>query len=214
MPRAASPTAFRSPAQFRRWLAGHHADTPELLIRCYRTGSAAKGMTYSKALDEALCFGWIDGVRRRFDENSFSVRFTPRKARSTWSRVNLARVEAVTAAGRMAPPGLAVVQARDESRTGVYSFERATASLRPSYEKRFRARKQAWGYFQAQAPWYRRTTVFWIMSAKRPETQLRRLDTRITCSAEARPIPPAIRDQPRQKVPAAAGRGRTIGKQQ
>jgi uncharacterized protein YdeI (YjbR/CyaY-like superfamily) len=197
MPRTVSSTAFRSPARFRRWLARHHADTPELLIRCYRTGSAAKGMTYSEALDEALCFGWIDGVRRRFDENSFCVRFTPWKARSIWSRVNLARVEALTAAGRMAPPGLASVQARDESRTGLYSFERAAMSLAASYQKRFRAQKKAWAYSQAQAPWYRRTAVFFIMSAKRPETQLRRLEVLIACSAEARPIPPLVRDQPK-----------------
>jgi uncharacterized protein YdeI (YjbR/CyaY-like superfamily) len=197
MPSAASPTAFRSAALFRRWLVRHHADAPELLIRCYKTGSAAKGMIYSAALDEALCFGWIDGVRRRIDEDSFSVRFTPRKPRSIWSRVNLARVKVLTAAGRMAPLGRAAVQARDESRTGLYSFERAAMALAASYERRFRAQEKAWAYFQARAPWYRRTAVFWIMSAKRPETQRRRLEALITCSAEARPIPLLVRDQPK-----------------
>ncbi len=193
---AASPTAFRSPAQFRRWLARHHADTPELLIRCYKTGSAAKGMTYSEALDEALCFGWIDGVRRRLDENSFSVRFTPRKPRSIWSRVNLARVEALTAAGRMAPPGRAAVQARTNRAPGcTRSSERRSRWGHPTRSAFAPGRRRA--HFQAQAPWYRRTAVFWIMSAERPETQLRRLDVLIAGSAEGRPISPLVRDRAR-----------------
>jgi uncharacterized protein YdeI (YjbR/CyaY-like superfamily) len=123
------------------------------------------------------------------------VRFTPRKPRSIWSRVNLARIEALTAAGRMAPSGLAAVRTREASRTGLYSFEHAAVSLAPAYEKRLRARKEAWAYFQAQAPFYQRTVAFWIMSAKRPETRMRRLEVLIACSAEARRIPLLARDR-------------------
>jgi uncharacterized protein YdeI (YjbR/CyaY-like superfamily) len=200
--RSAAPTdgaitAFHSPAQFRRWLGAHHADTPELLIRCYKTQAAGKGMTYLQAVEEALCFGWIDGVRRSVDEDSFSVRFTPRKPRSIWSRVNLARIEALTAAGRMAAPGLAAVRAREPSRTGLYSFERAPVSLAPALVKRLRARREAWTHFQAQPPSYRRTVTFWIMNAKRAETQMRRLEILITCSAAARRIPLLARDRPK-----------------
>ena len=188
MPTSA-PRAFRTPAAFRAWLTKHHRTTPELVVRLYRLEFASRGITYGPALDEALCFGWIDGVRRRLDEVSFSIRFTPRKPRSIWSRVNVAHVERLTGAGRMTEAGRAAFAARTEARTGIYSFERAAVELAPEYARRFRANRAAWAYWQAQPPGYRRLNVFRVMSAKRAETRERRLDTLIACSARQARIP-------------------------
>jgi uncharacterized protein YdeI (YjbR/CyaY-like superfamily) len=182
-PAARAPTAFRSQAAFRRWLAKHHASAPELLVRLFKTHAAHRGLTYPQALDEALCYGWIDGVRQRFDAESFTIRFTPRKPRSTWSRVNVAHVERLIAAGRMAKPGLAAYAARDEQRTGLYSFERQAMALAPAYTRAFRGDAGAWAFFQAQPPWYRRTTTHWVMSAKREVTREKRLAQLVACSA-------------------------------
>ena len=178
-----TPRAFRTPAAFRAWLESNHRTAPELVLRLHKVAFADRGITYGHALDEALCFGWIDGVRRGLDAESFSVRFTPRKPRSIWSRVNVAHVERLTRAGRMAEAGLAAFAARTEARTGIYSFERAAVEFAPEYVRRFRANRPAWAYWQAQPPGYRRLNVFRVMSAKRPETQQRRLDTLISCSA-------------------------------
>ncbi len=192
----AAPTPlkhFRTPSALRAWLAKDHDTATELLLRCYKTHAASKGVTYAQALDEALCYGWIDGVRRSVDEISFSVRFTPRQPRSTWSRVNIAHVERLIKTGRMAKPGLAAFQAREEARTGLYSFERKAMKLAPAYAKRFRADRRAWAYFQSEAPWYRRTCIFFIMSAKQDETRLKRLETLIVCSRRGVRIPPLRR---------------------
>ena len=192
------PTRFRSPAAFRAWLAKHHHRRAELIVRCYKVHAREKGITYRQALDEALCFGWIDGVRRSLDDESFSVRFTPRKPRSIWSRVNVARARALEAEGRMTAPGLSAFKARDEARSGVYSFESGPVPLGPPYERRLRANRAAWQYFQKQAPWYRRTCAFWVMSAKREETRTRRLETLIAFSARGAPIP-ALARTPRNR---------------
>jgi uncharacterized protein YdeI (YjbR/CyaY-like superfamily) len=185
--------SFRSPAAFRAWLARHHGTAAELLLRCYKVAAAHRGVTYAQALDEALCYGWIDGVRRSVDDVSFSVRFTPRKPRSTWSRVNVAHVKRLLQAGRMAQPGLAAFEAREEERTGVYSFERKAMQLSPAYAKRLRADRAAWAYFEEEAPWYRRTTVYFVMSAKKEETRIRRLEMLIACSRRGVRIPPLKR---------------------
>jgi uncharacterized protein YdeI (YjbR/CyaY-like superfamily) len=190
---AAAPRAFRSPAAFRAWLATHHATTPELVVRLFKVASAHRGIVYPQALDEALCFGWIDGVRRRHDAESYTIRFTPRKPRSIWSRVNIAHVERLLAAGRMAPSGLAAYAARDDARTALYSFERREAKLAPAYARAFRAKARAWAFFQGEAPWYRRTCTHWVMSAKREETRARRLAQLIACSAAAQRIPQLAR---------------------
>jgi uncharacterized protein YdeI (YjbR/CyaY-like superfamily) len=163
------------------------------VVRCHKTHAADRGITYAEALDEALCFGWIDGVRRSVDGDTFSVRFTPRKPKSTWSRVNVAHVERLIQTGRMAEPGLAAFASRDDRRTGVYSFERRRATLGPAYTREFRANAAAWAYFQQQPPWYRRTSTHWVMSAKREETRVRRLATLIACSARRKAIPPLTR---------------------
>ena len=182
------PTDFKAPAAFRSWLERHHATATELVVRLFKVHAAGRGMTYVQALDEALCFGWIDGVRRSLDSESFTVRFTPRKPRSIWSRVNVAHVERLIAEGRMAPSGLAAYGKREPERTGVYSFERAAARLTPEDLKLFRARRAAWDFFAAQPPGYRRACAHWVTSAKRPETRNRRLATLIEDSAGRRRI--------------------------
>jgi uncharacterized protein YdeI (YjbR/CyaY-like superfamily) len=164
-----------------------------LVVRCCKIHAAHRGVTYAEALDEALCYGWIDGVRRSVDADTFSVRFTPRKPRSTWSRVNVRHVERLTREGRMAEPGLAAFAGRDDRRTGVYSFEQRSVKLGREYAREFRDNAAAWSYFQTQPPWYRRTSTHWVMSAKRAETRAKRLATLIDYSARGRPIPPLAR---------------------
>jgi len=181
------PTSFRSSAQFRAWLSKHHAQKTELLLSCAKVG-AGKGLTYKQALDEALCFGWIDGVRRSIDETCFSVRFTPRKPKSYWSAVNIRRARELEAEGRMHAAGLAAFRGRVE-REPKYSFESPSRAFAPELERRFRARKRAWADFQARPPWYRRTSTFWVMHAKLPETRARRFALLLECSQKGVTIP-------------------------
>jgi uncharacterized protein YdeI (YjbR/CyaY-like superfamily) len=197
-PGGGSPRTFRSAAAFRAWLLQSHRTSRELVVRCYRVRASAQGITYVEALHEALCFGWIDGVRRGHDEVSFTVRFTPRKSRSIWSRVNVAKVGKLIEEGRMAPAGLAAFEAREASRTAVYSFERAAMELAPEYVKRFRTACAAWAYFEGRPPGYRRLCTYWVMSAKRPETQLRRLAELIESSAAGRSI--GLAERPSDKT--------------
>jgi uncharacterized protein YdeI (YjbR/CyaY-like superfamily) len=185
-----APRTFRTPAAFRAWLEKNHATAAELEIRLFKVHAAQRGMTYQQALDEALCFGWIDGVLHRLDEDSFSQRFTPRKPRSTWSRRNVGHVERLVQAGRMTAAGLAAYEARDERRTGIYSFEQERTALAPAYLKAIRSNAAAWTGFQAQPPGYRRLVAHWVMSAKKEETRARRLATLIDSSARGRKIPP------------------------
>jgi uncharacterized protein YdeI (YjbR/CyaY-like superfamily) len=178
------PVFFTCADEFRGWLAAHHAGETELLVGYWKTGTGRPSMTWSESVDEALCFGWIDGVRRRGDDTRYSIRFTPRKPGSTWSTVNVAKVAELTAAGRMTPAGLAAFAARRTDRTGIYSFERAAdAALAPDEELIFRADAAAWEWFSAQAPSYRRVALHWVVSAKRAETRKRRLETLIGDSA-------------------------------
>lgn len=180
--------AFKSAGVFRAWLAKHHATTPELMIRLFKTSASHRGMGYVEALDEALCYGWIDGVRRALDDVSFTQRFTPRKKHSVWSRVNIGKVEALIAAGRMMPPGMAAFEARTTERTGLYSFERAAMTLSPALEKKFKANKKAWAFFQALAPSYRRLSIFYVMSAKQEATRERRLASLIDATARGKKV--------------------------
>lgn len=182
-------TPFKSPAALRAWLAAHHETATEILIRIFKVHAAHRGVTYAQALDEALCYGWIDGVRRRIDEDSFSIRFTPRKPRSIWSRVNVGHVERLMREKRMRKRGIEAFEARDEKRTGIYAFENRPKAFAPAFEKTFRANKQAWTFFERQAPSYRRTVTYWVMSAKREETQLRRLGALIDCCGRGTIIP-------------------------
>jgi uncharacterized protein YdeI (YjbR/CyaY-like superfamily) len=179
--------SFPGRESFRRWLEKHHDQVSELLLLCRKTGAAGRGVTYRDALDEALCIGWIDGVRRAVDESTFSVRFTPRKPKSAWSAVNIARARELEAEGRMHPAGLAAFRARGKP---AYSYESRPRALAPAYLAKLRAHPRAWAFFEAQAPWYRRTCAFWIMSAKRPETRTRRLDLLIARSERHEGVPP------------------------
>ena len=174
---------FETAGKFRAWLRAHHARETALLVCIRKAGSSRTGITYAEALDEALCYGWIDGVRRRIDDESFSIRFSPRKPKSIWSRINVAHVKRLIAEGRMQKAGLAAWEAREEKRTGVYSFEQDSHEMPAAFLRTFRADAKAWQWFQAQAPWYRRTLTYWVTSAKKEETRKRRLDELIAKSA-------------------------------
>ena len=178
------PKFFSSQEKFREWLEKNHDRENELLLGFHKKDSGRKSITYPEALDEALCFGWIDGVRRRLDEISYTIRFTPRKPRSIWSNVNVRHVERLQKAGRMAEPGLKAYALRDPKRTGIYAFENRPREFSPAYEKKFRANKAAWEFFQKEPPSLRRTCIFWVMSAKKEETRLRRLQNLIDSAAK------------------------------
>ena len=177
------PKFFKSQADFREWLEKNHANRAELMIGFYKKSSGKPSITYPEALDEALCFGWIDGVRRRLDEDSYVQRFTPRRPKSIWSNVNVKHVERLKKLGRMVPPGLAAYALRTPERTGVYAFENSPHQLAAAYEKKFRANKKAWQFFEQLPPSLKRTCIFWVMNAKQEETRLRRLDSLIESSA-------------------------------
>ncbi|MCC7451517.1 MAG: YdeI/OmpD-associated family protein [Anaerolineae bacterium] len=175
---------FESQADFRHWLMSNHAAANELWVGFYKKDSGQTGITYAQALDEALCFGWIDGVRKRIDDNRFMNRFTPRKPRSIWSQVNTARAEELIRLGLMQPAGLKAFETRDQEKARQYSYEARNRPLDAQYEQQFRANQQAWDFFQAQAPSYQRAANWWVMSAKKEETRLRRLVTLIGDSAK------------------------------
>lgn len=176
------PKFFSSPGQFREWLEQNHSRETELMIGFHKKSSGKKSITYAEALDEALCFGWIDGVRKSLNETSYIQRFTPRKSRSIWSLINVRHVERLTKEGRMHTAGLEAYARRDPKRTGIYSFENRPRELSPAYEKTFRQKKRAWTFFQEQPPSYKRLMIFRIMEAKKEETQLRRLKQLIESS--------------------------------
>ncbi|HUR59183.1 MAG TPA: YdeI/OmpD-associated family protein [Opitutaceae bacterium] len=168
------PTFFASAADFRRWLNRNHAKQAERWIGFYKKDSGRGGLTYAEAVDEALCFGWIDGRVRRIDETSHMQRYTPRRPGSIWSNINVEKVRRLTAAGRMQPAGIAAFAARTAAKTGIYSFERKQpATLPADFAKRFRANKKAWAFFSAQPPGYRRLAVHKIVSGKQPATRER-----------------------------------------
>jgi uncharacterized protein YdeI (YjbR/CyaY-like superfamily) len=174
---------FKSAADLRRWLAANHAKAAELQIGFYKKNSGKRGLTYPEAVDEALCFGWIDGVLRPIDEQSYTHRFTPRRPGSNWSLVNVGRVKRLTKAGRMRAAGLKAFAARRPKKTGIYAFEQEAATLPPVYEKKFRANKKAWAFFTAQAPWYRRLVSHKIVRSKQAATRERWLARAIASSA-------------------------------
>ncbi len=177
-----SPTFFASPALFRKWLDKNHNKTKELLVGFYKVGSGKPSMSWSQSVDQALCFGWIDGVRKSIDNESYSIRFTPRKPASIWSAVNIAKVENFTTQGLMHPAGLAIFEKRTEERSKIYSHEKGEVHLLPAYEKQFKANKTAWHYFQSLAPCYRKPSVNWVMSAKQETTRMKRLNELISDS--------------------------------
>ena len=177
---------FKSSSEFRQWLELNHARLSELWVGFFKKDSGKGGLTYAEALDEALCFGWIDGLKKRVDEFSYTHRFTPRKPRSNWSRINLQHVERLQKAERMTPAGLVAYAARKPERSGVYSFENAPRKLPPADEKQFKADEVAWAFFQRQPPGYQRKIIWWMVSAKKPETRTRRLSQLIEASRQGR----------------------------
>jgi uncharacterized protein YdeI (YjbR/CyaY-like superfamily) len=178
---------FETPAEFRAWLEGHHSTAPELLVGLRRRSSGLPTMTWREAVDQALCFGWIDGVRKSSDEMSHTIRFTPRRARSIWSAVNVARVEDLTRLGLMRPAGSAAFEARDPARTAIYAYERPLQQFGDELLREFHANTAAWRFFEAQPPSYRKVVVSWVMTAKREETRRRRFEKLLEeCAASRR----------------------------
>jgi uncharacterized protein YdeI (YjbR/CyaY-like superfamily) len=188
------PTYFATPDEFRAWLEEHHETETELLVGFHKKGSGRPSITWPESVDQALCFGWIDGVRRSIDGERYSIRFTPRKQRSTWSAVNVKRVGELEAEGLMRPAGRAAFERRSEDRTGIYSHERReAAAFDAEQERAFRADERAWAWFQDQPPYYRRAATHWVVSAKKPETRERRLRRLIEDSGAGRTVPPLTR---------------------
>jgi len=200
MPPQIRPRFFATPEKLREWLEEHGGEESELHVGFYKKGSGRPSVTWPESVDEALSFGWIDGVRRRIDDESYTIRFTPRKRTSTWSAVNVARVAELVRLGRMRPAGLAAFEARAAAKTGIYAYEnRGAAVLDAKQEKLFRASRAAWKFFSAQPPWYRKTAIWWVVCAKREETRERRLATLIAESAAGRTIRPLTRPAPGKK---------------
>jgi uncharacterized protein YdeI (YjbR/CyaY-like superfamily) len=183
------PTFFETPAAFRAWLAGHHATAAELLVGFYKKGSKRPSITWPESVDEALCYGWIDGIRKGIDAETYTIRFTPRKRVSVWSTVNVNRVKALTDLGRMQPDGLMAFETRKEGKSGIYSHEQKDVELPGPFHKLLRANKTAWAFFRAQAGWYRKAATWWVVSAKKEETRRKRLDSLIVYSAMAERVP-------------------------
>jgi uncharacterized protein YdeI (YjbR/CyaY-like superfamily) len=186
---AKSPRFFRSPSDLRAWLEKNHGSVSELWVGFFNQRSGKTGITYKEALDEALCFGWIDGVRKSVDEGRYTQRFTPRTARSMWSLVNIKRVGELTTLGRMCAPGLSAFDRRDAKTSGVDSLERANAKFTGALERQFRANAPAWAFFQSRPPGYRHLGTWFVMSGKKDETRLKRLATLIELCAKGRLLP-------------------------
>jgi uncharacterized protein YdeI (YjbR/CyaY-like superfamily) len=183
------PKFFKTPSDFRKWLAAHHGSETELWVGFYKKDSGKASITWPQSVDEALCFGWIDGIRKNIDEVSYKIRFTPRKQRSTWSAVNIKRVGELTEQGLMQKAGLEAFAARQENRSGIYSYEQRSPELPAQYAKKLKKNAAAWKFFQTQPPSYRKAVNWWVVSAKQEETRLKRLDKLIEESTEGRRIP-------------------------
>jgi uncharacterized protein YdeI (YjbR/CyaY-like superfamily) len=192
---------FPDPPAWRRWLEKNHATATELWVGFYKRATGKPSITWSEAVDQALCFGWIDGVRKSIDATSYKNRFTPRKPGSNWSRINIAKVKELEAAGLMRPAGRAAFEARRDDRSMTYSYEqRDNPIFDPALEKKFRANKDAWAWFQTQPPGYRKLITFWVVSAKRDETRRRRLDELIELCAKGKRHPALIPRKPKRET--------------
>ena len=183
------PKFFKTPSDFRNWFAAHHAFESELWVGFYKKDSGKASITWPQSVDEALCFGWIDGIRKSIDEVSYKIRFTPRKPRSIWSAVNIKRAGELAEQGLMQSGGLKAFAARQENRSGIYSYEQRSAELPDQYAKQLKKNAAAWKFFHAQPPSYRKAANWWVVSAKKEETRLKRLDRLIEDSAARRTIP-------------------------
>jgi uncharacterized protein YdeI (YjbR/CyaY-like superfamily) len=194
MPTATNITFFRTPAYLRKWFQKNHDSATELWVGFYKKDSGKISVTYNEALDEALCFGWIDGIRKGIDEISYTNRFTPRKKKSNWSAININRVKELKKLKLMKPAGLKAFEDRDGKRTNLYSFEqKKNPKLPAAYLKQFKANKKAWNYFSSQPPWYQRAAIWLVISAKQEVTKLKRLKELISHSENEKTIPPLTR---------------------
>lgn len=203
---------FPTPAKWREWLAAHHADHTELWVGFYKRDSGRPSITWPESVDQALCFGWIDGVRKRLDATSYVIRFTPRRPGSVWSDVNTRRAMRLIAGGVMHEAGLAAFRRRELGKAGVYSFEqRKDPKLAPALLRRFKADAKAWTFFRQQPPWYQKTATWWVVSAKQDETRLKRLETLIADSRAGRSIKPLQRNQIRRASTSSGTRRRSAG---
>jgi uncharacterized protein YdeI (YjbR/CyaY-like superfamily) len=183
------PTFFKTPSDLRKWFEKYHDKEPELLVGFHKKDSGKPSITWPQSVDEALCFGWIDGIRKSVDEVSYTIRFTPRRARSTWSAVNIKRVGELTKQGLMMPRGLEAFAVRQENRSGIYSYEQRNPELPYPYRRLLKRNKVAWNFFEGQPPSYRKAANWWVLSAKKEETRLKRLDELIAYSALGQTIP-------------------------
>jgi uncharacterized protein YdeI (YjbR/CyaY-like superfamily) len=184
------PAFFATPAAFRAWLEKHHETQSELLVGFYKKDSGRPSMTWPESVDEALCFGWIDGVRKRVDDEAYTIRFTPRKKTSTWSAVNMRRIEALLVEKRVRPAGRAAYEHRSEAKSGIYAYEqRENAALSEEQQNEFRRHKTAWKFFESQPPSYRKVVTWWVISAKQEATRARRLAQLIEYSKKGERLP-------------------------
>jgi uncharacterized protein YdeI (YjbR/CyaY-like superfamily) len=186
---SARPTFFRTPSDFRAWLAEHHATAKELWVGYHKKHTGERSITWPESVDEALCYGWIDGIRKSIDDSTYKIRFTPRRSGSTWSSVNVRRVQALIERGQMQPAGLDAFRFRKEQKSGIHSYEQRSPELQAPYDSMLKRNQAAWDFLQRQPPSYRKAVSWWIISAKREETRLKRLEKLIACSAQGKTIP-------------------------
>jgi uncharacterized protein YdeI (YjbR/CyaY-like superfamily) len=185
--KAAGPRFFATSRAFRAWLEKHHRTAQELVVGFYKKETGVPSITWPESVDQALCFGWIDGIRRRLDDERYSIRFTPRRPGSTWSAINITRVAELEATGQMRPAGREAFARRSDAKSRTYSYEqREQAKLEPEHQELFETRGGAWAFFRSQAPSYQRLAIYWVASAQKPETRLRRLRSLIDASRKRR----------------------------
>ena len=177
-----APKFFASPNDFRKWLEKHHNKETELVVGFYKVASGRPSITWSESVDQALCFGWIDGVRKRVDDKSYTIRFSPRRPNSIWSAINIRKVGELSEKGLMRPAGVAAFEKLSRKKSAIYSYENRPEKLSSELEKRFRKNKQAWDFFQAQPAGYKRLAAFFVMGAKQEKTRISRLDRLIRAS--------------------------------
>jgi uncharacterized protein YdeI (YjbR/CyaY-like superfamily) len=207
-PKTQEPAFFARPALFRKWLEANHETRSELLVGFHKRDSGRESMSWPESVAEALCFGWIDGVRRRVDDDSYTIRFTPRKPSSIWSTVNTNKMQELIADERVQPAGMRAFERRSEEKSSVYSYEnRHTAVLDAESERQFKRNRAAWKFFESCPPWYKRTATWRVISAKRPETRAKRLAELIACCSEKRAIPGLVlsRDPLKSRTSARGG---------
>jgi len=183
------PTFFKNQKELRKWFENNHDKGKEIWIGFYKKDSGKANFTWSQSVDQALCFGWIDGIRKSIDEVSYMIQFTPRNPKSNWSAVNIKKINELTKLGLINPAGIEVFKKREEKRSEIYSFEQNKVKLSKTYEFKFKSNKKAWKFFQSLPPSTKKPSIWWVMSAKKEETQIKRLDTLIKSSEEKTVIP-------------------------